>query len=212
MANFVTPDNVRDYLGADEGAGQWSDAVIGSNINAASGNLQRWTRRQFTPEGSNSTVTKRFSTLGRSYLVIPDVRSVSQVRLNGAALTENESFWLTPDRHQTGVFVGIELPRRRSLRYSRDWFDRNYDSPYFSDLQDRPNDLEIDGVWGHDPYPSELLHAATVLAAYYTKRPDAVLGGVSTTTQGNEVDLSQLPREVADFVRDWKLGDAVVSF
>lgn len=211
MASFVTPDNVRDYLVVDGSVAQWSNSVIGSNITAASGNLQRWTNRQFEPQGSNSTLTKKFTTHGRQYLPIPDVRLVEAVRLNGAELVENQTYWLVPDRHQTGVHIGIELPAQRNLHRSAEWFDRNYDSPWFRSER-RPNDLEIDSTqWGHVPYPAELIHATVVLAAFYTKRPDAVLGGVALTTQGNEIDLSQLPREVADFVRDWKVSSPLIS-
>lgn len=209
MAEFIVPDNVRDYLTVTGVTGQWSNAVIGSNIAAASGNLQRWTNRQFEVQGSNSAVTKKFTTHGRAFLVIPDLQRADLVRLDGVTLTEDTSFWLVPDRHQTGVFVGIELlPRRAAYTRRPDRFDVTYPRYRYDTL---PNDLVITGVWGHEPYPSELLHATTVLAAYYTKRPDAVLGGVSLTPQGNEIDLSQLPREVADFIRDWKLDDPMVS-
>lgn len=210
MAEFVVPDNVRDYLTIDGTTGQWSDAVLGSNIAAASGNLQRWTRRQFEPQGSNFVVTKRFSTLGRPSMVMPDARSVSAVRLNDATLTADESYWLIPDQQQSGVYVGIELvPRQRGSYLNR--FDYNYS--HLDRFSAIPNDLEIDSAeWGHLPYPPALLHAATVLAAYYTKRPDAVLGGVTLTAQGNEIDLSAIPREVADFVREWRLEQPLVSF
>ena len=57
---------VRDYLVITDTSGQWSSSLIGSNIAAASGNLQRWTGRQFEPQGSNTAVTKRFSTHGRT--------------------------------------------------------------------------------------------------------------------------------------------------
>lgn len=213
MAEFTTPSDVRDYLVATGTTGQWSTARIGSNIAAASGNLQRWTNRQFEPQGSNSNITKRFSTLGRSYLVIPDVRSVTAVRLNGATLTANESYYLQPDRLQTGVHVGIEFPNRVNFRHSSEWFDRGYDSPYWRSrlLTGLPNDLEIDSnAWGHSPLPSELIHATTVLAAFYTIRPDALLSGARQTPEGNVFDLSRLPLEVQGFVSDWKLDDQVV--
>lgn len=215
MAEFVTPDNVRDYLQAQEQAtGQWSDSLIGSNIAAASGNLQRWTRRQFEPQGSNFTVTKKLTTLGRSYLVIPDCRSISAVRLNGAALTADESYYLQPDRMASDVFVGIEFPNQRELLRSHDWFDRGYDLPDFRRTLAGgvPNDLELDSTeWGHVPYPPELLHAATVLAGFYTLRPDALLSGARQTPEGNVFDLSRLPLEVQGFVSSWKLEDAVVA-
>lgn len=209
MAEFVTAATVRDYLTVTGSSGAWSDSLIGSNIAAACSNLQRWTNRQFEPQGSNTAVTKRFTTRHRSYLTIPDLQVANTVTLHGSTLTQDETYYLIPDRMNTGVFVAIQLPNRRDpgdYRSFSGWFDRNYDRMRFH-LDDIPNDLEITGVWGHPVYPDPVLHAAKVLAAYYTLRPNAVLGGVSLTTQGTEVDLSQLPREVQDFVRDWYLGD-----
>lgn len=213
MAEFTTPDNVRDYLQATSVSGQWSNAFIGSNIAAASNNLQRWTHRQFEPQGSNFLVTKKLTTLGRSFLVIPDCRSLQAVRLNGAALVENESYYLHPDRMQSGVFVGIEFPNRQAFLRTHDWFDRGYDFPEFSRrlLTGLPNDLELASIeWGHLPYPDSLLHASNALAAFYTIRPDALLSGARQSPEGNVFDLSRLPLEVQGFVNDWKLSDPEV--
>lgn len=213
MAEFTVPERVRDYLKADSATGQWSDAALGSNIAAASGNLQRWTHRQFEPQGSNFTVTKVFSTMGRSYLVIPDCRSVSAVRLNSAELVADESYYLQPDRMQAGYFIGIEFPNRRELLRSHDWFDRGYDFPEFRDRlrTGLPNDLEVDSSeWGHVPYPPDLVHATAVLAAFYSIRPDALLSGARQTPEGNVFDLSRLPLEVQAFINDWKLTDPPV--
>lgn len=213
MAEFTTPDNVRDYLQASATTGQWSDAFIGSNIAAASANLQRWTHRQFEPQGSNFLVTKTMTTFGRSYLVIPDCRSIEAVRLNGSELVADESYYLQPDRMQSGVFIGIEFPNRQSFVRNYDWFDRGYD---LHDFQSRlqtglPNDLELDSrEWGHVPYPAELLHATNALAAFYTIRPDALLSGARQTPEGNVFDLSRLPLEVQGFINDWKLSDPQV--
>jgi hypothetical protein len=57
--------------------------------------------------------------------------------------------------------------------------------------------------------PEAVRHAAKVLAAFYTKRPDAILSGGITTPDGNTFDLSNLPVEVADFVREWDAGSRV---
>jgi hypothetical protein len=211
LANFVSPAMVRDYLVATNTSGQWSDGLIGSNVSAASANLQRWTGRQFEPQGSNSTVTKVFSSRGRTYVTIPDLRSATAVVHNDSTLTADETYYLVPDRMNTGVYTALQLPGLRDRgdhRSYSDWFDRNLDHWHWRGrLNDIPNDISITGVWGHHPYPEELLHATKVLAAYYTIRSDALLSGARQTPDGNVFDLSNLPREVQDFVRDWKLGD-----
>lgn len=211
MPSFVNPDDVRGYLQATGTTGQWSDGLIGSNIRAASGNLQRWTNRQF---GAQPATTKKFTSLGRSFLVIPDLRTATTVTLNGSPLIEDETFFLQDDRHQTGVHVGIEFPNRFDFLRTKDWFDRGYDSPLFrSRLRTGlPNDLVMLGDWGHDPLPAEVLHASAVLAAFYTIRPDALLSGARQTPEGNVFDLSRLPLEISGFVSDWKLDAPLVSF
>jgi hypothetical protein len=214
MANFVDPQVVRDYLQVTGVTGQWSNGLIGSNVAAASNNLQRWTNRQFEPQGSNTAVTKVFSTDGASRVTIPDLRSATAVTLNDATLTADETYYFIRDRNNSGVFVGIEFPGQRNT-WSRglNTFDINYNHLRYQGYryETLPNNLSITGVWGHFPYPPELLHATTVLAGYYTLRPDALLGGaVNRLEQGVIFDLSRLPIEVQNFVEAWRIETPAV--
>ncbi|MEO8549314.1 MAG: hypothetical protein ABI678_05060, partial [Kofleriaceae bacterium] len=59
--------------------------------------------------------------------------------------------------------------------------------------------------------PEAVRHAVKVLAAYYTKRPDAILSGAITTPDGNFVNLSALPVEVRSFIEDWRVGSMLQS-
>lgn len=211
MPQFIDPQVVRDYLGTQDTVAtkQWSNSLIGSNIAAASDNLQRWTNRQFEPQGSNTAVTKVFSTEGAASITIPDLRSTSAITLNGATITENETFYFVRDRNQSGVYVGLEFPGFRN-RWSPglNTFDINYNHLRWGEyrFETLPNNLSITGVWGHDPYPASLLHATMILAGYYTLRPDALLGGaVNRLESGVIFDLSQLPNEVQKFVQEWRI-------
>lgn len=212
MATFVSASQVRDYLNITATTGQFSTGMIGSNVNAASDFLQRRTHRQFEWQGSN--VRKVFSTEGRSYLTIPDLIAATSVTLQGATLVANQSYWLHPDRLQTGCFTGIQIMPfgRRNFLANPEWFDRGLDSPLGGYYGTTPNDLAIEGQWGHIPLPDELLHATIVLAGYYTKRPDAILSGGIQTPEGGIFDLSRLPVEVTTFIAEWKIdADASVS-
>ena len=216
MPAFVNASNVRAYAGVmaiNAQDDRWNEAQLGSNIRAASAFLQRRTGRQFEVELG---VTKKFTTNGASYLSIPDLQTVTSVTLSGTTLTADESFWLIPDHNQSGVAIGVQFRpfgRGGDYRSFPDWFDTNKDSRLWpgnwggSD----PNDLSITGDWGHDPLPDELLHATAVLAAWMTRRPDALLGGVSVTAQGTEIDLGSIPVEVRAFIEAWKAGESVVS-
>jgi len=214
VASELTAAQVRDYLQITATTGQYSTGLIGSNINAAWANLQRWTGRQF--EGASNT--KVFSTRGRESVPIPDLRLATSVRLNDSVQTVDSQYYLVPDHNNSGVFLSIEFPGRGGYyddyrRYS-DWFDRNLDSPRWQQRAARsiPNDLEIDGVWGPAITPPEVLQAQTILAAWYTKRPDSLLANVSITPEGNVLPFGELPPEVLHFVKSWRRFDGGGSF
>jgi hypothetical protein len=52
MTALVAPAQVRDYLNITATTGQYSDSLIGSNINAATSFLHLKTGRQFELQGS----------------------------------------------------------------------------------------------------------------------------------------------------------------
>ena len=95
MAAFVTAADVRAYMDVDATDGKYADAVISSNIRAASSYLQRKTGRQFELQ---TAVAKTFTTHNRAALVIPDLQSVTSVISLGTALVANTSYRLLPDR------------------------------------------------------------------------------------------------------------------
>lgn len=212
MPAFVNASNVRAYAGIDGINEPWSEHNLGSNIRAASAFLTKRTGRQFELQ---LNTTKVFTTNGEAYINIPDLRGTGSlsVSLNSSAQTRDTDFHLIPDHQQTGVYIGIQFRgfgRSMDYRSRSDWFDRNLDRhPWL--VGSEPNDLSITDDWGHSPLPEELLHATKVLAAWYTRRPDALLGGVSVTAGGTEVDLGALPAEVRQFIEDWKLSAQVVG-
>lgn len=215
MQPFISADDVRGYMGTTETVNVWSDASLGSNIIAAQSFLQRRTGRQIE---ALTGATKTFSTEGRTYLTIPDLRTVSSVALNAAALTADQSYYLIPDRHDTTIYTGIQFRAFQgrtepAWRHGSEWFDRGYDLPNrTSPVSDSalPNDLVITGDWGWVPIPAEWTQATKVLSAFYTKRPDSVLADVEITPAGNARIFSGLPLEIKEFIMDWRLGEAII--
>lgn len=217
---FVSVSAVRDYLALNDPnstSSKYSDATIGSNIRAASWFLERASGRYF---GNRTATTLTFTTNGQAYLVIPGLRTATSVTLQGAALTANSTYWLIADSQQTGVSTGIQFRAFRTREggpwwlSNPQWFDRNLDSPFYpgnyGPYTSLPNDLVIAGDWGYaDPLPEPVLHATKVLAAYYTKRPDALLSGAITTPEGGIFDLTQIPIEVRLFIEDWRTAPFV---
>jgi hypothetical protein len=208
----ITAQNVRDYIQASGTTGQWSNALIGSNINAARGNLQRWTGRQFEPQGSNTAVLKTFTTHGAAVVTLPGLMSATTVTLQETDLEDGTTYWLIPDKQQSGTHTAIQLRAfgRYDYRSNPTWFDRNLDHPRFRGST-LPNDLAISGFWGHHPEPPDYLQAWTILAAWYTIRTDALFSNVRVTPGGTTFDLSQLPEEVQQFVNSWSLLKAEVA-
>jgi hypothetical protein len=206
----VSAEQVRTYLDITSTSGQFSDALIGSNIRAAASFLQRETSRQFEPQ----TTTKTFTTNGVSYLAIPDLRSASAVSLQSTTLIATETYHLIPDAQQSGVYTGIQFRAfGRDYRSNPDWFDRNLDvyAARGYDMSSLPNDLSITGDWGHSPLPDEFRDAVLIYAAFKTRRPASVLANSQITPEGNQLNYSQLPPEVAAFIESWRAGSQLVS-
>jgi hypothetical protein len=208
MPAFVNASNVRSFAGIEGITGQWTESNLGSNIRAASSLLQRVTGRQFEAQ---TAVTKKFTTQGDSFVAIPDLRTASSVVLHDSTQTADTDYFLVPDTLQTGVYLGIQFPRyegRADYRSFSDWFDRNLDRHYPYRI---PDNLEITGDWGHDPLPDDLLYVTKALAAFLTKNPDALLSGFTATPDGTLVEAGDLPKVVASFISQWKVGSQVAS-
>ena len=217
MPAFTNASNVRAYAGIDAinaADDRWNEPQLSSNIRAASAFLQKRTGRQLELQ---TATTKTFTTNGEAFIALPGARGNSPtIVLSGTTLTLDTDAFLIPDHQQTGVYIGLQFRpfgRRADYRSFPDWFDTNKDSRLWpgnwggSD----PNDLTVTDDWGYIDLPEELVHATNVMAAWIARRPDALLGGVSVTANGAEIDLSQVPIEVRMFIEEWKIGRAVAS-
>lgn len=215
---FITATQVRDYLGlVPDATSRYSDSSLGSNIRAASNFLERRTNRWlWNRTGEALTLT----TNGKASLQIPGLRTVTSVTLSGASMTQDASYWLIPDEKQTGLFTALALRGTGGgggYLSNPQWFDRNLDHPYWqgrNGFGSLPNDLVITGDWGFadaSTTPEEVLHAAKVLAGYFTKRPDALLSGALSTEFEGSFDLSSLPVEVQAFISDWRIRPMAAS-
>ncbi len=214
MNQWITAADVRTFAGIEGTAGRYSDAVLGSNIQTAQALLQRRAHRLFALE---TAVAKTFSTEGRAQLAIPDLRSATSVTKDGTALVSGESYWLIEDARQSGVYVAIQLRVFGQGRQgpwwlgNPDWFDRGLDLPPHGWSQSgEPNDLVITGNWGWDPLPYDVLHGVKAMAAWLTKRGDAVLAGAVQTPDGSVLDYSQWPPEAQAVIREYGRGTVAV--
>jgi len=207
---------VREYidLNTTASSSKYTDSTIGSNIRAAGAWMERRTGRVF---GAQAATTKKFTTHAKAYHLIPGLRTATTVTLDGTALVADTTYWLLPDAQQTGLYTGIQFRawgKGGAPWYLGvpDWWDRGLDMPGQPAGGSLPNDLVIVGDWGYvddATMPEEVRHVAKVLAAYFTKRPDAILGGKLYTPEGGVVDLSDFPIEVQAFVAEWRLEQGV---
>lgn len=207
---------VREYmdLNTTSSSSKYTDSTIGSNIRAAGAWMERRTGRVF---GNQAATTKKFTTHGKPSLLLPGLRTATSITLDGTALTADSTYWLLADAQQSGLYTGIQFRafgRSGTPWYLSvpDWWDRGLDLPGQPVGGSLPNDLVIVGDWGYvddATMPEEVRHVAKVLAAYFTKRPDAILGGAFATSEGGVIDLSQFPTEVQSFVAEWRLEQGV---
>lgn len=213
---FTTEQAVRDILDLNAAAtSQYSAGTIASNIRASAYFLERATGRIFRDE---SSLTLKFTTNNQGSVYLPGLRVASSVTVNGSARTVDESYWLTPDAMQTGVYTGITFHPFGSSDYrsNPEWFDRNLDSPYWRGLSQTrrslPNDLSITGSWGYADanLPEPVRDANTRHAAWLTLRSDVLLSGARVSEAGI-FDLSNLPIEVQNFISSWKSGSQAVG-
>ena len=210
---IVAVSSVRDILGLAGSNSRYSDGLIGSNIRASQAFLEKRTGRVFEA----TTATRKFTTEGKAYLTIPGLAAATAVTLNSAPLTEDSTFWLIPDAKQTGVYTGIQFRAFESRPSGApwwlgnpEWFDRGLDLPpyYGSHRGSQPNDLSITGTWGYTAFDGaleEVPRTVAILAAWMTKRGDALFAGGVATPEGQLFDLSTLPIEVQAFIAEWKL-------
>lgn len=212
MALWVTAADVRTYANLDGTTGRYSNASIHSNTLAAQALIEQRSGRTF----DQSTGTRYFTTEGRAQLAIPDLRSASSVTLSGSTLTANETYYLIPDGAYPSVYVAIQFrpfSRGRQPWYLSvpDWWDRGLDMPNGYEGSSLPNDLAITGDWGWDHVPSDVLHATKVLAAWLTKRADALLGNAVATPDGSVYAYDRFPPELDAIIATYKTGEQVIS-
>lgn len=225
MTQVVTATTVRNYLGVDTTAGQYSDTTMNQNIMAAQNYLEQKTGRWFI---DRPTTTFTTTSNGRAQVYIPGFRTVTAVTLQGAALVTNASYWALADPLGTGVYTAIQTRAftsyrdggRRPWLANPEWFDRNLDSPWFPGNygggyanSSLPNDLVVTGDGGYltASLPAMFLQAVTVLGAFFTQRPASILADVAITPAGGVLNYAAMPSEVNEFVRVWAIGEVAVS-
>jgi hypothetical protein len=216
MNSDVTVTGFRDFMEWTNTTGRKSSTNLGVLLNAASDFLERRTGRLITASGSNTT--RRFTTHGRAYVSIPDLRSISSdpdpITLQGTTLVADSTYYLVPSRQDPDIYVGVQLRAFGTGSYlaNPDWFDRNLDQQwarsggYESSL---PNDLVITGLWGHTFTPADWRMAIYALAGYYYQHADALFSGARATPEGFLLNLDAMPSEVRDLIADWSLADQV---
>lgn len=227
MTLIVSADDVRAYLLLNEdnpsGKSQYTDATISSNISAATETLEHATERWFADRPG---VTYTATTMFRPIVSLPGFRTFTTVTWNGAVQTTSgaaQTVWPLPDLQQTGLYTGLQFrtlqPRYGLNRIYADplWFDKGADvglgRAYAYADTSQANDLSILGDGGYAPgsEPYALRHAVKVLAAFFTMRPNSILADVAITPAGGVLNYSQMPAEVADFIKAWRGGTQVVS-
>lgn len=223
---FCVVQDVRDVLELNAGgSSKYPDALVQSNIYAASAFLEKATRRYFADRTFTVGAPWKTTTEGAASVPLPGFRSVTSVTMAGTALAADSTYYLLPDAQQTGIYTAIQFRNFTNgfgtgygIQANSEWFDRGLDLPDFRvragyGMSSIPNDLQIAGSAGYaDPAASVpfLPHATKFLAAHYTLHPQALLAGAQSTPEGAIFDVSSLPDEVSAFIREYTLGMQMV--
>jgi hypothetical protein len=204
----VTVTGFRDFMEWTGTTGRKSTTNVTLLLNAASDALERDTGRLITSSGSNTT--RKFTSNGRAYLVIPDLRTATTVTIQSAALTADAGYWLIASRQSPDIFVGLQLRAfgQDSYLANPEWFDRNLDQTWYRYGGDTslPNDVVVTGLWGWTFTPYQWVMGIYALAGYFYQHADALFSSARATPEGNIFDLSQLPTEVK-MLQDWRIGE-----
>lgn len=148
MPDLTNLAAVRRYL---QSVGNDQDQVIGDLITAASGVIQEWTGREFTPSGPS---TRRFPVTGRIVDLEPfDLRSASAVTLDPEStsprvLTVDVDYALEPvSKALGGTYVQVRLSSfvPFGLSQAAQAFGRAY--------------LDVTGLWGMSDVPAAVAQA-----------------------------------------------------
>jgi hypothetical protein len=216
VSQFATAAELRSYLDLQANSGRASTPNLDLLLQAASDFLERETGRIITASASNTART--FSTFGAPAITIPDLRTVSAATLQSTALTAGSTYSLIPAPQQPvagdAIYTGIQFRAYSSWDYrsNPEWFDRNLDNWRWSNTgYSLPNDLVITGLWGWTSVPPQWKLATLVLAGYEYKRPDSLLANVAITPEGGVLNYGDMPPEVVELIRSWRLGQQVVS-
>lgn len=217
---IVTPQVVRDLMGLDvDATSRYSNATIGSNIRTSLEFLEKAGGRYF---GDRPGITITATTSGQAEVALPGLRTVTSVTWMDTPLDLNQTYWTYPDELGSGLIMAVSVrpfvnrPAGPIWLSSPQWFDRGLDlHRYPADWNTGPwdqgsltGDLVVtgDGGWAAGTYPDSLLDAVKIMAAWKTKRPDALYSGGFGTADGNVFDLSEVPVEVQRFVKLWRVG------
>ena len=217
MSQFATATELRDFMEVTGTTGRKSTTNLNLLLQSASDYLERKTGRVITASASNTVRT--FTSHGRAFVPIPDLRTITSVVQNSTTLTVDETYWLSASPQSPDIYTGLNLRAYNTgvdgwWKGNPEWFDRNLDHYLYPGNRgggnSQPNDLVVTGLWGWTTTPPEWKHATLALASYYFHHADALFAGARATPEGNVLDLSALPAEVQSLIAAWSLfGGAV---
>lgn len=206
---IVTLPDLKAYLGITTTADDVLLASIASNVTVTA---EADTGRYLAVRSNH---TERYSTAGQASLNILDVPYSDPTRtvtLLGAAIVQDSTFWLIPDRRDTDAASTIQLrhydtSQAQWYKAAPTWFDAGLDRqryPYGS----QPNDLVVTGVHGH-PDQTQFSLPLLELGAWLYYRAKSGASGVVKLPSGEEVDLADHPTLYKQFVSSWRVTTGV---
>lgn len=209
---LISLADLKTYLGL---TGTQDDSLLTSCASNASVVAERRTSRVFAVSSNTVMV---YSPDGQASITIhdrPRTDAARVITMDGVTLTENEGYWLLPDRRNPDIATTLQLryyDRSRWDWYRADpqWFDRNLDNPRVGISSTTPNAVRIEGVVGHPELPLDVREAVLTYAAWLYWRRKSGASGFVELPNGENLDLTNEPSTFLAFIRDWRIRTAAV--
>lgn len=209
---LISLAELKTYLGL---TGTQDDALLASVASNASAVAESRTSRTFAV---TSNTVRVYSPDGQASITIHDrpiTDAARVVTMDGVTLTEDEGYWLLPDRRNPDISTTLQLryyDRSRGDWYKADpnWFDRNLDNPRTGISSTTPNAIRIEGVIGHPELPLSAKEPILTYGAWLYWRRKSGASGFVQLPNGEALDLTTEPEPWLAFIRDWRIRTAVV--
>lgn len=204
MPQIVTVDDLRIYLGHEGYEEKINPELLVRSIDSAETWIKNYTGRRFYADpafeddvDSADPVTKSFTVRGRGWVRIPDLRTETEVSINGSVLTADVDYVLDDYNSDGEPHTSIQLVSLSP-----------WTNPFTLSSVTR---LSITGRWGFVPVPDDVKDSILALAARQYRRKDAMFSDVIDMGNVSFEYTKGVPNFITDILDLYKMPRVAVA-